>query len=273
MTTAMMTDSPAVYTPPNHRLSAAGLLRAEWTKFWSLRSTWIVLICAAVFGAGIGVAVAGTYSGGMGEVMQGAEVLGTTMFGVALSSVFIAVLGILFITGEYSTGSIRSTMAAAPKRTSVLWAKAGVFTAVVAVLYAAVVFATFALTQALLSGTDLGGVSISDPEVLRVLLGYVATVIYLGLLGVAVGSVIRNSAGAISVYIGGILIVPSLAPLLPWSWVPDVVRLAPGEVTNSLTSATVGGDMLSLSASWTWMGVWTVVLFGLAAVLLKRRDV
>ena len=80
---------------------------------------------------------------------------------------FVAVLGILTVTGEYSTGSIRSTMSAAPKRLSVLWAKAAVFGAVVAVLFTVMVFLTFFLTQALFSGTDLGGVSLSDDGVSR----------------------------------------------------------------------------------------------------------
>jgi ABC-2 type transport system permease protein len=271
MTAAAMTDRPGVYTPPaNYKLSAVGLLHSEWTKLWSLRSTWIVLLCAALFGAGIGVATAATYAEGLGGIMNA---LDYTLFGVSLSSVFIAVLGVLTITGEYSTGSIRSTMSAAPKRLGVLWAKAFVFAAVVAALYAVVVFGTFFVSQALLSGTDLGGMSLSDDGVLRVLFGHVASTVYLGLLGVGIGAVLRNSAGGIGFYVAAILVLPNLATLLPWSWVADVVPYAPGNVAGTLTMLDTTGASLSLGASWLWMGVWLAVTFGLAGVLLKRRDV
>ncbi|MCH7230366.1 ABC transporter permease [Glycomyces sp. L485] len=274
MTTALMTENPAVYTPPaQYKLSAAGLLRGEWTKFWSLRSSWIVLVCAAVFGAGIAVAVAATYDGGI-PPEAGLHPIDFTMVGVGLSAVFIAILGVLFITGEYSTGSIRSTMAAAPKRTGVLWAKAAVFGAIVFAMYATVVGATFLVTQVLLDGTDMGGVSLSDPDVLRVLAGgYVAATVYLGLLGLAVGAILRNSAGAIGFYIGVIIILPNLAGLLPWEWVGDITPYAPGNVANVLSTFDTAGTALSVGQAWLWMGIWTVFSFGLAAVLLKRRDV
>lgn len=272
MTTATLTENRAVYTPPtNYRLSGVGLLRSEWTKFWSLRSSWIVLVCAALFGAGIAVAVAATYDGSGGE---GAGLTALdTLFGVGLSSVFIAVLGVLFMSGEYTTGSIRSTMGAAPKRLGVLWAKAAVFSLIVFAIYAVVVLATFFVSQALLSGTDLGGLTLSDDGVLRVLFGYAASTVYLGLLGLAVGSILRNSAGAIGFYIGVIMVLPNLATLLPWQWVSDVSPYTPGNVTETLTLSETTMGSLSLAESWTWMGIWMVVAFGLAAVLLKRRDV
>lgn len=273
MTAAAMTERPAAFTPSaNYKLSAAGLLRSEWTKLWSLRSTWIVLLCAVVFSAGLGALISGTVPSDQG--FAGAEeALGIAMSGVALSSIFIAVLGILAITGEYSTGSIRSTMSAAPKRLGVLWAKAAVFGAVVAVLFTAMVFVTFFLSQALLSGTDLGGVSLSDDGVLRALFGYVAMIVYLALLAIAIGAILRNSAGSIGFYIGVIMILPQLATLLPWEWVSDVTPYAPGNVSNTITYVDPAGQALGIGESWLWMGIWLVVAYGLAAVLLKRRDV
>lgn len=275
MTSATLIENRAVYTPPsNYRLSGAGLLRSEWTKFWSLRSSWIVMLCAALFGAGIAVAISADYSAGYDPSEGGGGLASVdVLFGFALSAVFIAVLGALFITGEYTTGSIRSTMSAAPRRTGVLWAKAAVFAAVVVGVYSAVVLATFYGTQAILSGTDLGGASLSDGTTLRVLVGYVATIAYLGLLGLALGAILRNSAGSIAFYIGVIMILPQLATMLPWQWVADVVPYTPGEVVNTLTMTDTAGANLTLGQSWTWMGVWLVASFGLAAVLLKRRDV
>src|SRR5690606_23627088 len=101
--------------------------------------------------------------------------------GFQLASVFIAVLGALFITGEYTTGSIRSTMSAAPRRTGVLWAKTAVFGSIVLVVYSTLILATFYATQMILSDTEYGGLALSDPGVFRVLSGQVATTAYLGL--------------------------------------------------------------------------------------------
>ncbi|WP_051704082.1 ABC transporter permease subunit [Glycomyces sp. NRRL B-16210] len=274
MTAAVMTDRPAAYAPAgNYKLSAAGLLRSEWTKLWSLRSTWIVLLCAVVFAAGLGALISGTVPSDMEELSGAGMAIDFSMSGVALSSIFIAVLGILVITGEYSTGSIRSTISAAPKRLGVLWAKAAVFGAVVAALFAVMVFATFFLSQALLEGTGMGGVSLSDDGVLRALLGYVAMIVYLALLAIALGAILRNSAGSIGFYIGVIMILPQLATLLPWEWVSDVTPYAPGDVPMTTTLVDTANGTLGLGESWLWMGIWLVVFYGLAAVLLKRRDV
>ena len=273
MTAAAMTERPASYVQPTqYKLSTVGLLRSEWTKLWSLRSTWIVLLCAVVFSAGLGALISGTVPTDM--EFGGAETaVGFAMSGVGLSSVFIAVLGILVITGEYSTGSIRSTMTAAPKRLSVLWSKAAVFGAVVTVLFTVMVFATFFMSQALLDGTALGGFSLGDDGILRALFGYVAMIVYLTLLAIAIGSILRNSAGSIGFYIGVIMILPQLATLLPWEWVSDVTPYAPGNAANTITFVDPSGQALGIGESWLWMGIWLVVAYGLAGILLKRRDV
>lgn len=273
MTAAVMTDRPAAYTPPaEYKLSAAGLLRSEWTKLWSLRSTWIVLLCAVVFSAGLGALIAASIPDD--QAVGGAETaIGASMSGVALASVFVAVLAILTVTGEYSTGSIRSTMTAAPKRLGVLFAKAAVYGAVVGVLFTAMVFITFFLTQALFGDNGLGGLSLSDDGVLQALLGYGAMIVYLALLALGIGSILRNSAGSIGFYIGVIMILPQLATLLPWNWVSDATPYAPGNVANTIMLVDPSAGALSLGTSWLWMGIWLVVTYGLAGVLLKRRDV
>ena len=288
MSATMLAENPAAYSPPRQfRLSGTGLLRSEWTKFWSLRSSWIVMICAALFGAGIAVAVAfdfanaplptadGTAPGADGAAVPPVDPLSAldVFFGFALASVFIAVLGALFITGEYTTGSIRSTMSAAPRRTGVLWAKIGAFGGIVLGVYSVLVLATFYATQAILADTEYGGLALSDPGVFRILSGYVATTLYLGLLGLAIGAILRNSAGSISFYVGVILVLPMLMMELPWQWVRDIAPYTPGNVVNSLTMSDPSWATLSLGESWAWMGAWTVLSFGLAAVLLKRRDV
>lgn len=278
MSTTMIDKTPATYSPPQRfRLSGTGLLRSEWTKFWSLRSSWIVMACAALFGSGIAVALAFDFANVAADDTAASSVDPLSaldvFFGFVLASVFIAVLGALFITGEYTTGSIRSTMSAAPRRTGVLWAKAGTFGLIVLGVYATLVSATFYATQAILSDSAYGGLALSDPGVLRILWGYAATALYLGLLGLAVGAILRNSAGSISFYVGVILVLPMLMVELPWQWARDIAPYTPGNVVDTLTMSDTSSATLSLGESWAWMGVWTVFSFGLAAVLLKRRDV
>ncbi|GAA1695621.1 ABC transporter permease [Glycomyces endophyticus] len=272
MTAAAMTERPAYSPPQQYRLTFVGELRSEWTKLWSLRSTWIVLLCAVVFSGGLGALISASVPDD--QAVGGADAaLSFAMAGVSLSSVFVAVLGILTITGEYTTGSIRSTLSAAPKRLGMLWSKALVFGAVVAVLFTAMVFATFYMSQALLDGTAIGDVSLSDDGVLRAMFGYVAMIVYLALLAIAIGAILRNSAGSIGFYVGVIMILPQLATLLPWEWVDDVVPYAPGNVPNTIAVVDTSMGTLSLGESWLWMGIWLVVAYGLAGVLLKRRDV
>jgi ABC-2 type transport system permease protein len=272
MTAAAMTERPAYSPPQQYRLTFVGELRSEWTKLWSLRSTWIVLLCAVVFSGGLGALISANVPDE--AAVGGADMaLGYAMAGVSLSSVFVAVLGILSITGEYTTGSIRSTLSAAPKRLGMLWSKALVFGVVVAVLFTVMVFATFFMSQALLSGTEIGDVSLGDDGVLRAMFGYVAMIVYLALLAIAIGAILRNSAGSIGFYVGVIMILPQLATLLPWEWVGDAVPYAPGNVPNTIALVDTSGSTLTLGESWLWMGIWLVVAYGLAAVLLKRRDV
>ncbi|RRR98570.1 ABC transporter permease [Glycomyces terrestris] len=272
MTAAAMTERPAYAPPQQYRLTFTGELRSEWTKLWSLRSTWIVLLCAVVFAGGLGALISANVPDE--AAVGGADTaLAYAMAGVSLSSVFVAVLGILTVTGEYSTGSIRSTLSAAPKRLGMLWSKALVFGAVVAVLFTVMVFATFFMSQALLEGTAIGGVSLGDDGVLRAVLGHVAMIVYLALLAVAIGAILRNSAGAIGFYVGVIMVLPQLATLLPWEWVADAVPYAPGNAANTIALADTSSSALSLGESWLWMGIWLAVAYGLAAVLLKRRDV
>jgi len=147
-----------------------------------------------------------------------------------------------------------------------------VYGAVVAVLFSAMVFVTFFLSQALLDDPALS-VSLGDDGVLRALFGYVAMIVYLALLAIALGSILRNSAGSIAFYIGVIMILPQLATILPWDWVADVTPYAPGNVANTLILVDTSQSTLGVGESWLWMGVWLVVAYGLAGVLLKRRDV
>lgn len=116
------------------RVTQAGVFRSEWTKLYSLRSTRWALLVTAVMTIGFGIiesVVTVSCWGSMSAADKATfDPLSTSLLGVTFGVLAIGVLGVLLITGEYSTGMIRSTMTAAPKRLPVLWGKTGVYTLV-----------------------------------------------------------------------------------------------------------------------------------------------
>jgi ABC-type transport system involved in multi-copper enzyme maturation permease subunit len=249
----------------------ARVVRSESIKFRTLRSSWITLFAAVatmiLFGALIGYNTGKNWAGLAAEdaVPSGA------MQGYFLAQLLIGVLGVLFVSGEYSTGMIRSTLAAVPKRIPVLLAKTVVFgaTALVAMVSAALL--AFGGAQIFLSHYGHGS-ALSDPGVLRVVVGTGVYLALIGLLGGALGWILRNTAGGIATLVGLLLVVPVLLEVLPWQWLKDIGRYLPGNAGGSFVSSIQVPDTLT---PWTGLAVlvlWVLAALGAAAVLLKRRD-
>jgi ABC-type transport system involved in multi-copper enzyme maturation permease subunit len=242
------------------------LLRSEWAKVRSVRSTYWTLAAAVAAMIGYGAINSASHAG----VRPGSfDPILMSLSGVLLAQLAIGVLGILVITTEYSTGMIRSTFAAAPQRHSVIIAKAGVLGA------AAFTVGTVASLIAFLSGQAImgaNGVSLASPGALRSVIGIG---LYLGLLSifaVALGTIIRRSAGAIAALVGLILILPALLLTLPASLQDTVVRFLPGNAGQAIF--TTGQDTSTLSP---WAGLAVFALYAAAAltlalVILRRRD-
>jgi ABC-2 type transport system permease protein len=254
----------------------AGLLRGEWVKFRSLRSTWISLTVGLVLMVLFGWLFTGTAgSGGPGGDGGGppglsfTDPVGLSLAGYRLAQLAIGVLGVLVVTGEYATGTIRSTFSASPQRWPVVVAKAVVYATVVFLgsLLAAVV--SFLVGQAALG--DLG-VGFGADGVVRALLGTALYLTAIGLFGMALGWLLRSTAGSISTLFALLLVLPGLGQLLPSSWGPDVVRLLPGEAGSQVASLVQQPGALT---PWTGFAVllgYLVVSFAAATVLLRRRD-
>jgi ABC-2 type transport system permease protein len=175
------------------------------------------------------------------------------------------------ITSEYSTGMIRASLLAVPRRVPMLAAKAVVFAFVVFVVGLVVSFASFFVGQAIL-GSHLS-ISLSQPGVARAVIGADLFLTVLGLFALAVGAIIRHSAGSITAVIGFVLVLAPLAALLPGSIGKHVHAFLPSEAGHSITELhKAHGDILS---PWQGFGVfcaWTAVLLAIAIVLLRRRD-
>jgi ABC-type transport system involved in multi-copper enzyme maturation permease subunit len=191
--------------------------------------------------------------------------------GLFLAQLAVGVLGVLVISGEYSTGMIRATLSAVPRRLPVLWAKAAVFAAVTLVLMLISSFAAFFGGQLFLSSQNLQ-TTLSAPGALRIVVGVALYLTVVGLLGVALGALIRNTAGAIAAVFGLLLVLPVLGEVLPPSWGKHVTPYLPSNAGQALLS--VHPDPGGL-APWTGFGLfclYALAALTAAAILLRRRD-
>ncbi|MER7897343.1 ABC transporter permease [Streptomyces sp. NPDC096046] len=252
-----------------HRVTPARVLRSEWHKFWTLRSTWITLAVTsaltAAMGTGLGAAYDGTGEGGMDTVVF-------VLLGTQFAQINLGVLGILATAGEYSTGQIRATMTAVPRRLPVLWSKAAVLAAIALPLTLATNLLTFPLAQSFLSGTDQAA-SLGDPGVLRALAGNAAGLTLLAVLALGIGALLRSVPMAIGAFIGLVMILPEIVAMLPYAVVDDAVRHFPGKALEALTTAAPLPGAASPGAALAAMVLWTATVLASAALVLRRRDV
>ncbi|WP_098959434.1 ABC transporter permease subunit [Pseudonocardia sp. N23] len=249
-------------------------IASEWIKFRTLWSSVLVATVSVVGMIGVGW-VGSFFTNADWAHMRPRELarfdpVVTSLNGYTVAELAVGTLGVLLVTGEYSTGMIRATMAAVPARLPVLWAKLIVFTGLTAVLMVPTAFVSFLGGQALL-GTH--STSLSAPGVLRVV---IATGVYLtivGVLGVAFGALVRNTAGGIAALFGVLLVLPAIVGVLPSTWQDTIGPYLPANAGQAALSVTPDPAAL---APWTGMAVfaaYAVVATGVAAVLLKRRDV
>jgi hypothetical protein len=258
------------------RVTLPRVVHAEWTKLRALRSTWIVLAATAVVVVGLAGAAAFAQHRQIthgGPPPTTAESVGGALLGIDLMSLVIGVFGVLLMTGEYSTGLIRATLAAVPRRLPVLLAKAATLVAL-----ATPVIAAACLTALLASRVFLGadGPSLGDPGVLRAGLGAAAAAVGTGLLGLAIGAMLRHTAGAIATLVAVTMVVPALLPfVLPDSIRDDVIRLVPtaaGQSMYAIDSTNNPFPMLSPGNGAAVLALWIAALLAGGAVVLQRRD-
>ncbi|MEU5262153.1 ABC transporter permease [Amycolatopsis sp. NPDC021455] len=273
-------ESPAgVERParPAYRVTGPRVLRSEWAKLWSLRSTWITLGLGLVFLVAFGLIAAAQYTPrpasteGMGGELANATAVSLALFGLTFAQLALGVLGVLVTAGEYSTGMIRSTLAAVPRRLPVLWAKSAVFGLVAAVIGLVGVFVTFVIAGGMVSGTPAAR-TLADAGVVRSLLG---AALYLGLVGVigaALGALLRSVAGGISVLVAVMMLIPGLMQLLPASWQDKIGPYLPSNAGQSMYALTHDSASLSPTAGLVVFLGWTVLALGGAAYRLKRTD-
>lgn len=259
---------------PGVRVTQGRVLRSEWTKFRTLRSTYITVFLAVLLGIGIAaISAAVTANHWPHATLRDRltfNAVGTSLNGVFLAQLALGVLGVLLVTGEYSTGMIKVTLTAVPKRLPVLWAKLAIYTAVTLVASFVISFASFAVGQSLLSSQHIQA-SFATPHALRMVIGAALYLTVVGILALAIGSLTRNSAGGISAWVAVFFVIPPIFFALPESFSRHVAPYLPAEAGQALWTRP---DTASLGP---WVGfavlcAWTVAAVVAAAISLRRRD-
>ncbi len=265
--TAATTDEPT-----RLRVTGPRVVRSEWTKFRSLRSTVYTLLIAVVVMIGLGAMIAAITANQPGGLEPGQTAISTSLSGLFFAQLAVGVLGVLLITGEYSTGMIRSSLTVVPRRLPMLFAKVVVFAAVVLLTMLIASFAAFFVGQAVLSGKNLDA-SLSDPDALRGVVGAALYVTVAGIIALALGALLRNTAAAITTFVAVFFVVPTLTLLLPASVTDYFVAYLPSNLGGTLTGgASDSGNSLAPWAGFGLLCGYAVVLIGFAAWRLRRVD-
>ena len=262
-------------TPVTTGVTLARVVRSEWTKLWSLRSTRWALLVSVVGMAGLGILVSAVQMAHWRQMSRQDRAtfdpVDVSLGGWHLAQLAVGVLGVLLITGEYSTGQIRSTFAAVPRRLPVLWAKAGVYAAITLVLMLASSFAAFLISQPILRRHHVE-TTLSSPHVLRAVVGAALFLTATGLFGLSLGALVRNTAGGIATFAGLMFVLPGITAILPNSWGDSIDPYLPLSAGTDIL--TIHPDPASLAA-WTgfllFLG-YSVGALALSAALLLRRD-
>jgi ABC-2 type transport system permease protein len=267
--------SALVQSPAGPRVTQAKVVRSEWTKLRSQPSTAWSLLAAVALIVGFGVLyslVRVTRPPRTPADMASFDPTAVGLAGVQLAQIAVAVLGVLLITSEYATGMIRLSMVAVPRRLPVLWAKAIVFALTAPVLFVPATFATFLVSQSVLAREQLD-TSLDQPGVARAVLGSALYLTAVGLLGLGLGALLRNTAGAIASLFGVLFGLQIVVGFLPASLADTISGYLPTPAGVAVTN--VRPDPASLGP-WAGFGLfclYTAITLGLAAWLLRRRDV
>jgi hypothetical protein len=282
MTEALVTRSevivpqvaPSTSEVPLRRVFLA-VSRSEWAKLHTVRATMWSLILAVVSTIGLGLLLTALVVSrwdqrSLSEVMGFDPVL-YAYAGLNVAQMCFGVLGVLVMTSEYATGAIRLTFAATPQRRLVLGAKVLTFSAVVAVVSLASCVAVFFICQAILD-TKHAGVSITDPGVLRAVLGGAVHMVLIGGIAVGVGAIVRHTAGAVAILFTVLLVIPGLVTLLPAPWSNDITLYLPNSAGAAMSAVVRFPNLVAPTAGFLVLLGYATATLGVAMVVLVRRD-
>jgi ABC-2 type transport system permease protein len=269
---------------PQHALPVAGdradsrngfgqVVRSEWIKLWSVRSTTWTLIALVALGVGLTALVCATSADWLASSEADESPTSFVTWGMMIAQVTAVVLGVLVVSNEYATGMIRTTVAATPRRTNVLLAKGLVLTGTLFVAGVLTAVGGYFAGNAFLEAEGVG-VPLDQDGVVRALVGNGLYLAVLGLFSVALALLLRHTAAAISIGLALIFVVGNLVGLVPGATGDWLQKLMPGNAGSVI--ATVTPFNPDLLGAWAGFGVFaleTLVLLGIAGAAFTRRDV
>ena len=251
------------------------VLRSEWIKFRSVASTrWTLLTAWAgtiALGLIVCAAIAGHWKHMSATDRASFDPTFRSLTGLSLGQLAVGILGVLAIASEYATGMIRSTFAAVPARRSVLASKAVVLVVPVLIASTAASVIAFLGVQAILASKG-AGISISDPGVLRAVIGGGLYLTLMAVFALGLGAICRRTAGAVAGFVGLVLVAPSIVGALPKPWGPDIAKYLPSQAGQAILNVHPATNSL---APWTGFAVlcaWAATALAVAAWLITRRD-
>jgi ABC-type transport system involved in multi-copper enzyme maturation permease subunit len=259
------------------RTSLARVVRSEWIKLRSLRSTWVMIgaLFASIVAFGViasAVASGSVSTQGGGAGFAGASPVDTVLSGANFGILIVAVMGVLVGAREYSSGLIRTSIAAVPRRWPILVGKLVTFLAVLVPTVAVSVLISFFAGTAILTSAGVASVTWASVGVSGAVLGTIGYLAGIGVIGLCLGLLLRSVGSGLGVLIGGILFLPTLASaLLPASW-DSVLKYLPSNAGLSFTSVETVDSMLSYGAGLAVFVAWVVLAVGGALVALLTRD-
>ncbi len=272
----MTTASAASPSPAQLRVTQLRVIRSEWTKFRSIRSTLWSLFTAILLTIGFSclaaVITVARWSHMSIEERASRNPITIALIGVNIAQLAIAVLGVLFISSEYSTGMIRATFGAVPRRLPVLWAKIAVFAAVTLAVTIPCVLIDFFGTQAILGSHQILKIAFTAPGVPRTILGGALYLTVVGVLALGLGAITRNTAGGISVFVAIFFVIPPLLNILPTSWNDAISEYLPSSAGRDVFALFHGSHDLAPWPGFALFVGYTAIAIAIAAVLLVRRD-
>lgn len=271
---AGLAPAPAAHTPAPTLagpVTQVRVVRSEWTKLCSLRSTWYCALLAVLPIIGLGAVFAGGKPYRVSAGHTAAAAVSVSLYGILLAQLVIGVLGVLAFSSEYGTGMIRATLAVVPARLPVLWAKLAVLAGLVLPVTLLGAVAEFFVATAIQSARGGSAISLSDPGVLQTVVGASLYLSVAAVIALALGALLRRTAAGVSAFAALFLVAPILVRYLPHS----IARVAP-YLPSSAGGALWGQPLVSHPLGpWAGFGVlcgYAVVLTSLAAWQLRRRD-
>jgi hypothetical protein len=262
--------------PPAPRTAARPVtqlrvIRSEWAKLRALRSTWFCALGAIVLIVGIGAVLAAGKPYRVSPGHPAVTAVSVSLYGILLAQLVLGVLGVLAFSGEYGTGMIRASLAVVPSRLPVLWAKLITMAGLVLPVTLLAAVAEFFVATAIQSARGASAISLSDPGVLRTIVGASLYLTVAAVIGLALGALLRRTAAGVSAFTAVFFVAPIVVTQLPHS-ISGILPYLPSSAGGALWGQPLAAHPLGPWAGFAVLCGYAVALTGLAAWRLRRGD-